>query len=76
MSECIATDVPIISPSFIPGQEEWNIRLMKEAWVWIFEDNPERVIFYLKYLDFNKFLPNFKNLKKKNSIEFIIEKMM
>lgn len=75
MSECIATDTPIISPSFIPGQEEWNIRLMKKAWVWLFEDNPEKVVFHLKYLDFNKFLPNFKNIKKKNAIEFIVEKM-
>lgn len=29
MCECIAQDVPIISPSFTPGQEEGNIKLMQ-----------------------------------------------
>lgn len=75
MCECIATDVPLICPSFIPGQEEWNIELLQKENLWIFEQNPEKIIFYIKFLDWNKFLPNFKKIKNSKSIEHIINKI-
>lgn len=73
MSECIAQDVPIIAPNYIPWQEEWNIKLIEIENLWIYEDKPEKIIFDLKYIDWNKFLPNFQNVKKSNSIESIIK---
>jgi processive 1,2-diacylglycerol beta-glucosyltransferase len=75
MCESIAQDVPLISPSYIPGQEEWNIKLMLKENVWIYESDAEKVIFYMKFLDWSKFIPNFHRVKKQNAIEFIIEKL-
>ncbi len=73
MCEFLAQDVPIICPSFTPGQEEGNIKLIKNWELWIFEKDPEKIVFYLKYLDFNKFLPNFHKFKNPSSIKYIIE---
>ncbi|EKE28630.1 MAG: Monogalactosyldiacylglycerol synthase [uncultured bacterium (gcode 4)] len=75
MCECIAQDVPIIVPSFIPWQEEWNIKLLEKESLGFYEPNPEKIIFALKFVDFKRFLPNFKKVKKKNSIAYIIDKM-
>ncbi|MDD2487180.1 MAG: hypothetical protein PHS92_02340 [Candidatus Gracilibacteria bacterium] len=73
MCECIASDVPLISPSFIPGQEEGNIELITKENVGIYESNAEKIIYYLKFLDFSRFLPNFKKIKKVDSVKFIID---
>lgn len=75
MCECIAQDVPLIAPSFIPGQEEWNIKLLEKENLWIYEDSAEKVVFFLKFLNWDKFLPNFHRIKNKDSVEFIIKKI-
>lgn len=75
MCECIAQDVPIIAPSFTPGQEEWNISLLETENIWYFENDIKKIIFSLKYTDFTRMLPNFKKIKKVDSIEYIINKL-
>ena len=75
MCECIAQDVPLIAPSFIPWQEEWNIKLLEKEWLGLFEENPEKIIFMLKFVDFSRFIPNFHRIKKINSVDYIIDKL-
>lgn len=71
--ECIANDVPLISPSFIPGQEEWNIKLMEKSRVGFFVENPNNVLRIIKNSDFSEMINNFRDLKNKNSIKYIID---
>jgi processive 1,2-diacylglycerol beta-glucosyltransferase len=75
ISECIATDTPIIVPEIIPGQESGNVELLLKTETGIFEANPQKIAFYIKYLDWNKFLPNFEKLKNKKSCEIIFNEM-
>jgi len=63
LSECIAQDVVLIAPNFIPGQEEWNVNFMKQAKVWIYEPEPEKIIECFRNINFNDFLPNFHEIK-------------
>jgi len=63
-SECVATDTFMFVPNFFPGQEEWNMRLLEYFECWLYESSPAKVEFFRNYLDFNKFLPNYKKLKK------------
>lgn len=72
-SECIATSTPIIVPSYIPGQEEGNLELLKQTETGIYESDPEKVVFLLKYINWNGFTRNFELLKKENACEIIYE---
>ena len=72
-SECIATNTPIIVPDFIPWQEEWNLELLKQSNTWIYETNPEKIVFLLKYLNWNLLIDNFNKIKKQNSCDIIYE---
>lgn len=73
--ECVATNTPLIVPSFLPWQEKWNIQLLEKSGTWIYESNPRKIEFLIKYLDRSKLIPNFNKLKKENSCE-IIEKTL
>ena len=75
ISECIATDTPIIVPDIIPGQESGNVELLMKSETGIYEDDPKKIIFYLTYLDFSRFLPNFAKLKQKKVCEMIYRKL-
>jgi len=75
MSECIATDTPMIIPTFIPWQEEGNVDLIKKAELWIYENNPENAKFLIMFLDWNKSLNGFKKIKKNKSIEIIFNNL-
>lgn len=75
ISECIATDTPIIVPDMIPWQESGNVELLLKTHTGIYEIEPEKIVFYLKYLDWNKFLPNFQKLKNKHVCEDIYRKL-
>jgi len=75
LSECIATNTPMIIPDFIPWQEEWNIELVKNLGLWIYEDNIEKTIFLLKYINWNKMIWNFNSTKKENSCEIIFNSL-
>jgi len=69
--ECIATNTPLIIPSFFPWQEEWNKELLEYTQTWIYEQDAKKIVFMIKYIDWNKFLENFKNVKKENSCKII-----
>lgn len=71
--ECIANDVPIIVPRYFYWQEEWNVELIKYYNLWLVSEDP--YIFKNAYLfyDWNKFIPNFKKVKKNNSCDLIHE---
>ena len=73
--ECIATDTILIVPSFFPGQEEGNVQLLQNSETWIYENNPEKILFLIKYLDFTNFLSNFQKIKKDNSCDIIFESL-
>lgn len=75
ISECIAQDVFIISPSYIWWQEEWNIKLLQNYWVWIYEKDWKEVVNFLEnwYKDID--VNNFKKLKNKRVLEDIVEKL-
>lgn len=74
--ECIASDVPVIIPSFIAGQEEWNKLFVQAAEIGIFETDPLKIDFALKYTNFDKFLPNFAKIKNINSTQIILDKLL
>jgi len=74
-SECIATDTFMFVPSYVPGQEEWNLKLLELNECGLYESDPVRLEFLRKYLDFNNFLPNFRKVKKKNSCEIIFKSL-
>ena len=75
-SECIATDTPMIVPYYIGWQEEWNVKFLYHYSLGFSDNNVERVKFIYKYLDWDKILPNFKKVKKKNSCEIIYESLI
>lgn len=75
-SECIATDTPIIAPDFVPWQEEGNKKLLELSETWIYEKDINKILFHIKYTDWNKFLPNFRKIKNKKSCEFILNKIL
>ncbi len=76
ISECIANDVPVIIPTFIAGQEEGNKLLVELGEVWFFEPDAKKIDFALRYLDFSKFIPNFRKIKNKDSTKIIIDTLM
>lgn len=69
--ECIATDTPLIVPSFLPWQEEWNLKLLQYSKTWIYEPIPENIVLLIKNLNWNNLLKNFYKIKKSNSCEII-----
>lgn len=71
--ECIATDIPLIMPDFIPGQEEGNKKLIEENEIGIYENDPEKILFLLNYIDWSKMLANFKKIKNPHACEDIIK---
>jgi len=75
MTECISSDIPMIVSSFIPWQEEWNLSLLQQNWIWIFENNPQKVIFEIKENNFKNYISNFRKLKKENSCEIILNSL-
>lgn len=75
ISECIAQDVFVISPQYIAGQEKWNIELLQEYKVGVYENDVWKIIQFLKY-DYEKIdTKNFKNIKNADSIETIINSL-
>lgn len=76
ISECIASDVPVIIPTFIAGQEEGNKLLVELGEIWFFEAKAKKIDFALRYMDFSKFIPNFRKIKKKDSTKIILDKLM
>lgn len=76
MSECIANDVPMIVPQFIPGQEKWNVDNIIENKIGIYEKNPKKILEYIEKCDLSKIQKNCQKMKKKNSCEIIIRTMM
>lgn len=75
ISESISNDIPFIITNYIPGQEEWNKEMIDRYELWFYEKEVEKIIFNIKYLDFNKMLPNFQKVKKSNSIQIILENL-
>ncbi len=76
MSECIANDVPLVVPQFIPGQEKWNVDSITKNKIGIYEKNPKKILEYIKNCDLWKVQKNCQKIKKKNSCEIIIKKMI
>lgn len=70
-SECIATDTFMFVPSYFPWQEEWNLQLLLLNKCWLYEKNAIKLEFLRQYLDFNKIVKNFREIKKPNSCEII-----
>jgi len=75
VAEAIATDVPMIVPVFYPGQEEGNLALIELAEIGFFVPDPTLTLAMLKYLDWNKILPNFKKIKKQDAIPKIAQSL-
>lgn len=76
VSECIASDVPIIIPTFIAWQEEGN-KLLVELWeVGFYQSDASKIDFAIRYIDFSKMLPNFRKLKKNDSSKIILGKLL
>ena len=73
ISECIASEIPLLIPDFIPGQEEGNKILIEKNEIWIYEANPLKAVFLLNYIDWSKMLPNFKKIKNPHACEDIIK---
>ncbi len=71
MSEAIATDTPMIVPAYYPGQEQGNLKLLEMVEVGFYIPDPALTYTFVKYLDWDKILPNFGKVKKKNSLEII-----
>jgi hypothetical protein len=44
--------------------------------VWFFEPDARKIDFALKYLDFSKFIPNFRKIKNKDSTKIIIDTLI
>ncbi len=74
--ECIATNTPLIIPSYFPWQEEGNKELIEYTETWIYEKDPYKITFFIKYMDWNKLLPNFKKAKKENSCDIIYKNLI
>lgn len=72
MSECIATDTPLIVPSYIPGQEKGNVELIEMNGLGIYESDPAKIAFHCKYCDFSRMIPAFHAVKKKESCEIVL----
>jgi UDP-N-acetylglucosamine:LPS N-acetylglucosamine transferase len=75
-SECIATDTPLIVPHFTPWQEEWNIQLLKEYTIWLYEPDPYNTAFIVTYCNFTPLLSFFQKIKKPDANQRIVEKIM
>lgn len=75
ITECISSDIPMIIPNFMAWQEEWNLILLEQNWIWAFENNPQKVIVKLKENNFKNYISNFKNIKKENSCEIILNNL-
>lgn len=73
--ECIATCTPLLVPSYFPGQEEWNLRLLEMTETGVYEPDPKKMNFLIKYMNWSKFLPNFNKVRKKDSIKIIDENL-
>ncbi len=73
--ECVAQEVPMIVPAFIPGQEEGNVDLLENYGVGLLEPDPLRAAVLARFLDVRKMLPNFRALKKEGSALRIVEAM-
>lgn len=73
--ECVAQDVPMIVPVFIPGQEEGNVDLLERHGVGLHEPDPLRAAVLARFLDVRKMLPNFQALKKRGSARRIVESL-
>jgi len=71
ISECIWTDTPIIIPVFIPGQEEWNVKLVEKYNVWFYEKDGYKTSLLIKNYHWNDMLHIFKDIKKNNNLELI-----
>ncbi len=72
VSECIATDTPLIIPDYVLGQEEWNKKLIEDNHLGVYENNPEKIIFLLDYLHWSKMLPSFHSIKNPHVCEDIV----
>lgn len=75
ISECIAQDVYIISPSYIRWQEEWNINLIEKYKVWFYSENIDNIMNFLQKDYLNIDIKNFGKIKNKNSIADIINSL-
>ena len=73
--ECVAQDVPLLVPSFIPGQEEGNVALLTAHGVGVYEPDPLRACVLARFLDVRKMLPNFRALKKRGSARAVVQAM-
>ncbi len=71
MSEAIATDTPMIVPAYYPGQEEGNLKLLEMIETGFYVPDPTLTYTFIKYWDWTRLLPNFKKIKKSNSLEII-----
>jgi processive 1,2-diacylglycerol beta-glucosyltransferase len=75
MSECIAQDVLLIAPCFMPGQEEGNIAFMKKARVGVYEEDPEAIISLITSPSLSKYCDYFKKIKNSHAIRDIINEV-
>lgn len=44
MSECIASNTPLLIPAYLPGQEEGNLKLLEKIHMGIHETSPEKMV--------------------------------
>lgn len=75
ISECIAHDVYVITPFFIPWQEKENIDLLERNNLWFYSRDINKILSFLKEWHKNIDTKNFKKIKKINSIEIIIKSL-
>ncbi len=71
VTECIATSTPIITTTFIPGQEEGNIELIENLWIWFYSKKPKVIVDRIENKDWNLTIPAFEETKNPNVLEDI-----
>lgn len=73
ISEAISNDIPFIISNFIAWQEQWNKEFIEKFELWFYENDANKIYFNIKYMDFSRMLPNFKEVKKSDSINIILK---
>jgi hypothetical protein len=63
----------MIAPTFIPGQEEGNIKFLEKEKLWFYEPDVEKIVTKILTTDWNEYLPNFKRVKNENAVQDIIQ---